>query len=40
MVGQLAKLIEKVDKSNTDQGANGAYEHKYTLVSKTYLNYI
>jgi hypothetical protein len=40
MVGQLGKLFEEIDESDTDQETKKAYEHIYTSVSGKYLNHL
>jgi hypothetical protein len=40
IVGQLGKLFEKFDESNTDQKTKEAYKHIYTSVSEKYLSHM
>jgi hypothetical protein len=40
MVGQLGKLFERIDESNTDQKTKEIYEHICTSVSERYLSQI
>jgi hypothetical protein len=40
IVGQLGKLYERINESDTDQKTKEAYEHIYTSVSEKYLSCI
>jgi hypothetical protein len=40
MVGELEKLFERINESDTVQETKEAYEHIYTSVSKNYLSHM